>query len=324
MYESLIMRFSADHPCWTETLTERAGENAGGLEILKDKGLLASRERFYWLSDAGRRAFVETSSELFLCEEPGGVPDDPASCAMATGLWLELERCNLQRWGLKRYMFRPSLSVRPSLRRADVWDIKSSSCEPELIWRYPDNPHIMEVTKMPLPSDTSKRSTEPNPDTLAEWLELPPEPFVPDALLLVNYDFENYLDFKGHPLDELKIINTDRFFFSAAVGFEEQLDVLGKFHRWVLEQRYLRLPGYFDLDTQEQGSVNWLIFISETQEEALSAQARLKAFGPALIRPVNPMEIWVLSLEVLRECPSRREVIWDVLPCAGLPVCLTL
>ena len=320
MYESLITRFTEDHPCWTESMLRRVGEDAAGLDALAEDGMLVSSGGFYWLSEAGRLAFSKIAAEMFIYERPGAAPDEPAVCALTTGLWLELERCNLQRWGLKRYLFRPGLPVRPKMKRSEVWGIDNRG---GVIWLYLDNPDIRGVIEGHVPT-ASERRVEPASDAFLKWQALPCEAFMPDLIFLANYDFENYLDFKGHPLDELKIINTDRFFFSAARDMDARLDVIGRFHRWILEQRYLRVPGYFDVDTQEQSSVSWLIFFTETQSEALGAQSELMAFGTELIEPANPMEIWTLSLEALRECPPRREVIWDVLPSVGQPVCLTL
>ncbi|MBQ9565888.1 MAG: hypothetical protein IJU98_09910 [Synergistaceae bacterium] len=300
---------------------KRVAEDCGDLDSLERKGLLLCRDDVYCLSEEGRRAFSRISAELFLYEEPGDAPDNPAAYLMTTELWIELERCNLQRGGLKRYLFRPQIPVRPALRREDVWSLDGG----RLLWKYPDSPAVKELLeKHPLPRPHERKPELPDAQALREWRELSPEPFVPDLAYIAHYDFTQYLDFKGHPGDDMKLINTDRFFFSTAGDRESRLDVLGQFQRWLLELRHLKIPGYLDLDTQEQDSVNWLIFLTRTQEEALEVQADLRQFGPSLIEPANPMEVWTLSLEALRTCPSQRELIWDVLPEAGQPVCLTL
>lgn len=321
MSESLILRFSKDHPCWTGELLERAGEETTGLDALERRGILQSRGGIYWLSEEGRQVFSQISAELFLYEEPGDVPNDLARCLMTTELWLELERCNLQRGGLKRYLFRPRIPVRPALKREEVWSLDGE----RILWHYTRHPAVEEMTAAhPLPRPHERRPEIPDPQALGMWGALDPEPFIPDLAFIANYDFESYLDFKGHPGDGMKLINADRFFFSAAPDMSSQLDEVGRFQRWLLELRHLRIPGYVDLDTQEQSSVNWLIFLTEDQRTALDIQAGLKRCGSTLIEPANPMEVWALSLEALRRCPSQREVIWDVLPEAGLPICLTL
>lgn len=310
MCESLIMKFSQTHPCWTASLLERAGEDYKKIQVLEKKGLILSHDGFYWLSDLGRSAFSKISYELFIYETPGNIPDNPANSVIATELWLELERCNLQRWGIKRYLFRPQIPVRPALRRSKIFEIED---ENNVRWLYKNNLTVKKVME-------NRKSPS---EILLEWLELPYDLFVPDVVFLAEYDFENYLDFKRPKNDEMKIANTDRFAFSTAQSTEVQIEVIGKFHRWIIEQRFLRLPGCFDLDVHEQGSANWLIFLTEKQQTALTIQSELQKFGGSLTAPVNPMEIWTMSLEALRECPSQCEVIWDVLPKFAQPVCRT-
>ncbi len=324
MNESLLTRFSAEHPCWTESLLSRAGEEISDLAELERDGLLdrgsSNGTEFFSLSSAGRAAFAAAAAEMFLDEQPGRAPENPARCLMTTELWLELERTNLQRWGLKRYLFRPRIPVRPALPRERVW-----SAEDGLKWKYLDDPVFKSVMEAnPAPAIGERTCHARDDGALEKWTAQPADFFSPDLFYITNYDFQNYLDFRGHPGDRMKLINTDRFAFSAASTAEERLDVLGAMHRWLWTLRRLQIPGWLDVDSHEQDSVSWLIFFTRTQDEALAAQAELKKFGDALIAPVNPMEIWTLSLESLKNCPARQEVIWDVLPACGHPVCLTL
>ena len=321
MYDSVITRFTADHPCWTAELLARAGEDAEALPGLEKQGLLERSGGVYTLTGAGRQAFAEAAAEMFLNEKPAEALADPQKSLLATELWLELERCNLQRWGIKRYLFRPRIETRPALDRGGLWTREG----PRITWNYLASPFFKEMTESHGNVSISDRKPElRDPEAYKAWHSLPASRLPLDLLFLCDYDFENYLDFKGHPADELRLINADRFAFSSASSTEEQLDTIGRYHLWLWELRRLSICGYLDADTQEQGSVNWLIFLSETQEEALASAERLKAFGDELIRPANPMEIWTLSLEALRNSPARREVIWDVLPPLGRNVCATL
>ena len=321
MYESLLTRFSRDHPCWNRDLLERAGEEAAGLDELTARGLLKERGGTYSLTESGAEAFRRAAAEMFLGDAPGGEPEDAERCLLTTELWLELERANVQRWGLKRYAVRPDWPVRPALRREEVWRLEGG----KLRWTYLDEPRFKAMLQLhPAVPHRRRRLEIPDPEGLAAWRALPGERLGLDLALIVNYDFENYLGFAGHPGDERRLVNADRFYFSAAATPEEQLDALGRFHRLLWELRRLTVPGYLDCDAHEQDSVNWLIFVSRDRAAAEASCSRLKALGDGLIRPVNPMEIWTLSLEALEEIPDRREVIWDMLPEAGRPVCLTL
>jgi len=309
MREDLLIRFSQNHPCWSRDLLFRAGEVLlldENLDYLLTQGLLIKHDNLYCLSDAGRAEFEKISSELFLYERPGNEPKDFKRCALATELWLELERCNLQKWGLKKYLFRPELAVSPKLNKNKIFEINNN----KINWLYLNNiKNFIDDYKLE------------NLSKLEEWLKLEHEIFTPDLFLIINYDFEQYLDFKPPEQDELKLVNTDRFIFIINKDLKACINEISKFHRFIIEQRYLRLPGYFDLDCHEQGSATWLIFLTESQNDAVSLQNNLKIFGASLIEPVMPCEIWTLSLESLRQCEPGRDVIWEVVPKFALPVC---
>lgn len=236
---------------------------------------------------------------------------------MTTDLWLEMERCNLQRWGIKRYFFRPQIDVRPALGGNDLFSLSGGT----LRWNYTAHSDYCAMTEThPLVSIDERRPELPDAAALEAWNKLPAAPLGIDMLLLCDYDFENYLDFRGHPGDPMRLINADRFAFSAANDLEDQLSIIGRYHLWLAELRRLRIPGFLDSDSHEQDSVNWLIFFAATQREAEDAAQRLRELDSVLIAPANPMEIWTLSLEALKKLAPRQEVIWDVLPAAGISV----
>ena len=317
MDENLLIRFTKDHPCWTRELLEQAGENVSDLDNLQKSGLLLCSGGIYSLTAEGSRVFEKLSAELFMYEQPGRMPESPRRSVMATRLWLELERTNMQHRGLKRYLFRPQLPARPRLPREKVWRADGGT----LKWLYPDDPVFKAAMDAHPPVPARFRTLEMPKDAEA-WEKLPADIFSPDLFYITNYDFEEYQDFHGHPGDRWKLSNTDRFAFSAAADTAEQLDVLGAMQRWLLSLRRIEIPGWYDMDSQEQNSCTWLFFFSETQKEAERICSELKKYGPALTGPAEPMEVWTISLENLHKCPDHQEVIWDVLPEYGMPASL--
>ncbi len=321
-YDSLLTRFTAQQPCWDRALLERIGEDPQGLADLEVLGLLESRQAIYWLSERGREEFRRAAAECFLEDLPGQPPQDPRRSLMTTRLWLDLEQGHLQRWGLKDYRFDLSIAVRPALA-GPLWRLEGQG----LRWTYRDDGTFQRACQDFPQVPMAGRSCEGALERRDRWNRcFAPfdRPLKADLLYLCRYDFQHYADFPGYPGDELGLVNADRFFFSFQQGLAEQLDQLGLYHLWLQELRCALVPGYLDVDTQQQDSVNWLLFVSETEEEALQNAKVLEPLGDDLIRPANPMELWTLSLEALEEGPGKQEVIWDLLPQRGHSVCRSL
>lgn len=141
-----------------------------------------------------------------------------------------------------------------------------------------------------------------------------------DLLFLCYYDFKYYSELR-HPNDELGLINADRFFFSLENGIEKCAELVSSYHAWLNELRHELIPGLLDLDSLQQDSVNWLVFVRDTEAEALRLRDELAALGSAaMIAPAAPMEIWTLSLERLENFPPKQDVIWELLPQTANPV----
>ena len=60
--------------------------------------------------------------------------------------------------------------------------------------------------------------------------------------------------------------------------------------------------------------MNWLVFVTESDEEAKILAESLEAFGNDLIANANPCEVWTLSFEALENLKSKRELVWELLP----------
>ena len=84
------------------------------------------------------------------------------------------------------------------------------------------------------------------------------------------------------------------------------------------------IPGYVDRDTQEQDSVSWLIFTTETEDEAIELAEKLGRFKEKLVANANPCEVWTISTEALEGIKEKRELIWELLPYTGHPAQRTI
>lgn len=322
--DQLITRFDAENPCWTAESLALAGEAAAALPDLEAAGLLEQRGGVYSLTEAGAAACAQLSAELFLDVRPGRAPADRKRSADRTRLRLLLDNAHVQRWGLKDYHADVKLDVYPKLPRSGIFSLAGG----KLAWKYQDSPLWRKMqAEFPTASTNNRNTALTPPDKLSSWLAAnAPEAGTLDVdlLYLCRYDFMQYRDFAGHPNDPLGLVNADRFLFVFAGTEEENLEAAGKFHLWLNGLRRLFIPGYVDRDTQEQDSVNWLVFTTETEAAAQKLAQSLGRFGGGLVSGANPCEVWALSLEALANVKEKREVIWELLPDAAHNIQRTL
>lgn len=319
--ESIITRFDRDNPCWTEELLRRAGEDSSLLPGLVEKGFLRQNGDIYSLTETGAEEFRRAAAELFLGTECAAPPKDAKRSLARTKLRILLDDAHLQRWGLKDYHTGIGLGYRPCLREDEIFSIADGN----LSWRYQDSPVYRKIAEDFPCASTDKRDVGLVPPMkLAEWCaaNAPSEGTLSvDLLYLSRYDFMEYKDFKGHPNDPLGLINADRFLFVfPEEDAAENIHTVGKFHLWLNFLRRMRIPGYADCDTQEQFSVSWLIFATETEAEAARVREGLTPFGEELVRPASPCEIWTISFEALAEIREKQEVISELFYSAAVPV----
>lgn len=319
--ESVITRFDRDNPCWTEELLRNAGEDVSLLPELVERGLLRRSGEIYSLTAAGAGEFRRAAAELFVGTECAEEPKDAKRSLRRTKLRVLLDGAHLQRWGLKEYHTGIELEYRPGLRREEIFSLRDGN----LSWLYQDAPIYREIAADFPRADAGGRSVSLVPPAkLAEWraARAPLEGTLPvDLLYLSRYDFMEYKDFKGHPNDPLGFINADRFLFvfpeDDAAG---NIHTIGKFHLWLNFLRRMQIPGYAECDTQEQFSVSWLVFATETESEAVRVREGLAPFGEELVRPASPCEVWTISLEALGKIVEKQDVISELFYSAAVPV----
>lgn len=317
---ALLLQFSQDHPVWSPRLLELAGVDPAPLEKLVGAGLLNGEDGLFWLTEEGRTAFDEAARECFLNEQAGLAPADPARRAETTELWLALQRAHRQRWGIKDYRFALQIPVHPC-STGRTWRLADGVFS----WLWPQSAGTKKALSLFPPVPLRERDPRGSQSLRRlSWRETFPssEELNADLLYLCRYDYQYYEDFPGYPGDGLRLANADRFFFSFAQTLEEQLDLLGLYQSWLLQLRLADLPGYLDFDTQEQDSVNWLLFVTADETTAALNADRLRALGD-LAEPAKPMEIWTVSLQALWAAKPDHEVIWEVLPFVVHPISRT-
>lgn len=325
MSETIITVFDEQNPCWTAELLELAGEDASALGPLVESGFLELFESVYSLTEAGRCKFIELKNELFLEGNPGFKTADPQRSVKRTKLRLLLDNAHLQRWGFKIYHAGQDLIFYPKLEDEKILSLKNG----ELEWSYTESPEYKKINEAFKPVLIEARRTDLiSPERLKSWCadnSIDHGMLNVDLLYLCHYDFMEYRDFTGHPNDQMKLINTDRFLFVFPYPeIEKNLQTVGKFHLWLNTLRRMVIPGYVDRDTQEQDSVSWLIFTTDTEAEAIDLADKLGRFKEKLVENANPCEVWTVSTEALEGVKDKRELIWELLPYTAHPAQRTI
>lgn len=328
-YGEVLLLFDADNPCWTEDLAELAGKDPALLDLLLKERLAEKEEKVFSLTLSGQEAFRREAADCFLPAVPGECPAtlrEVEAAFLRTRLHLLLDRKHLQRWGLKEYLFHPSFPI-PPLTRRGLFSLDSG-----LNWLWPASPFVERLRRnFPETGLAARKQKAHSPGTPAAWFEaqgVSPEYFEPDFLYLSRYDYEAYTDFSSPPDDIWGLLNTDRFFFRSGPvpteeNLEDLLEIAGRFHLCLEVLRRLVLPGYMDLDSHDQGAINWLLFLYEKEADAAKCSALLSPFDQELIAPALPMDLWALSLEALAAFPGRAENIHDLLPEIAHPLART-
>lgn len=226
-----------------------------------------------------------------------------------------LDNAHLQRWGIKVYHAGQDLVFYPDLKEKELLSLQNGTLE----WSYTDSPLYKKINEEFKPALIEGRRTDlVTPERLKSWCSdnsMDPARLNIDLLYLCHYDFMQYRDFSGHPNDQLKVINTDRFLFVfPEPEIEKNLETVARFHLWLNTLRRMMIPGYVDRDTQEQDSVSWLIFTTEREDTAKALAEELAKFKEKLIEKANPCEIWTVSMEAIENVTDKRELIWELLP----------
>lgn len=318
----VLLLFDADHPCWDSQLVGLAGEDPEVLLTLVREGFLIPLGRGYCLAPKGREVFRKLASESFLQASPGEVSDDLGRDLARNRLELLLDRAFLGRWGHKEMHPRARLPLFPDIQGETLLSGRPGNWE----WTYTDDP-LYRAFDRAFP-DYDAAAPPPSMESFEVWkdehsaregeLEV-------DLLLVHRYDFEIYMKYAAQPNDRLGFFNTDRFVFRlVGEDFRERMrkmvEDVGRVHLALQLQRRVLLPWYFDVDSEEQDSVFWWFWVTETEGEARELVQLFRPLGSMLIGQARPFEVWALSMEALESVGQRRETLWDLMEEIGHPL----
>ena len=324
--ENVLLLFSKGYPCWNEELVELAGENPTFLQDLQQKGLLVKEKGICSLTQAGRKAFTELAREYYYDATPADPAEDHGKELLKCRLSLMLNRSFVGRWGVKNFHVGQPLTYYPGLKKGDICSI-SPSKKPR--WIYNEMAIINEIRE----TFPQNRQTDRHPSILEikGWMEergMEEGSLEIDVLFLHYCDFVHYMHKVPPASDTLKLLHADRFYmnFVRKEFYDDPLllfEEIGKFHLFLLYYRHLILPGNFDIDIHEQGNLNALMYITETEEEAIRFYETFSPLAEELTGPADPMDIWSMSMEAIENHPMKEDSHFDFFAKIGHRVAIT-
>lgn len=134
-----------------------------------------------------------------------------------------------------------------------------------------------------------------------------------NLILRSRYDFDLYRKQDQMREDIFRLKDTDRLFFirTSDKNPEDIYDAIGRLHLFLLAQRRVYIPGYADIDSQDQENWTMAVLVADTERELEEINSRYTEDGRNLIDPAMPMFIIGTSIERLRRMREPKATVYD-------------
>ncbi len=313
--ESVLLLFDQNHPCWTRELVEKAGEDPHSLDLLHQKGDLKITDNIFSLTSQGIASYHRAAQESFYDVPPGEEHSaSPGRSVLRTELEQLLDRSFWGRWGIKEFRAGTRLPYLPDLPKQELF----KSIHGNLRWTFYENSAVRTLTKR-YPAPVSKNIVPPDLKQFEAWTRewgLSWGNLPLDLLFLHHYDSEHFRHLPPQPNDRLGLFHTDHFYFQllpqGIPPMETLWEEMGRLHLFILNQRRIFLPWYFNFDTTGYDAANWWFWVTSTEEELGRLSDFLEPVSARLVEPSLPLELFGISLEALKQIREKREYHWDL------------
>ena len=314
--ESCLLLFSHERPCWDEETLALAGEAPQALEELLKSGNLMRVAAGYGLTPQGVRTRERVSRELCVpVRSAGEVLADEVRAGTAlerNRLEQFLDRAFMTDWGIKEASVGETFPVVPCLPDDRYFAIMDGRVR--ALW--PDEPIVKSFLEaFPHWGVAARNLPAPGQEALDRWAAENGAwsgTLTFDFVLRSRYDFNHYKDLDPLPSDRFRFLNADRLFAQKVQGqAEDLLPLIGRLHVFLMEQRRIYVPGWFDIDREEQENWVLLALVTDTEAQLTSLTATLRAWGHDLIDPANPLYIVGTSIERLRAQREQKRTLYD-------------
>ena len=315
--ESLLLLFTDSLPCWDEETVKIAGENPDGLKALSESGDLLPVSGGYVLTEKGLITRENAAKDLYLPIIPAEIISDESKAhhlLEINRMTQLLDRAFVTDWGIKEVTAREKFPIMPCLKDDEYFAfdgerVKATWPEHDTVKRFlSDFPNVgVAARKFPAPAQNG----------LDEWAlrnNLAYGELTVDFVMRSRADFNHYKNYPQLESDKYKFLDSDQLFAHKVFNPEspeELLPFIGKLHILLTLQRRIYLPGWFDIDHDENEDWHLLAFVTDSESELETLTRTLRSFGHDLINPVNPLFIIGTSIERLRNQAEQKRTIYD-------------
>ena len=314
--ENLLLLFSHELPCWDEETVLLAGDDPSGLKPLAASGSLMPLSGGYTLTPQGIRTRERVSQEMGVpAPSVGEVLIDAARAREMLELnrMIQLlDRAFVTDWGIKELTTRETFPVVPCLPDGEYFRFEGKRLR--AVW--PDAPSVKSfVEAFPTCDFEARKLPAPGQAGLDRWAEAERAShgtLTVDLVLRSRADFDHYRKFEQIESDRFRFVDVDPLFARRVTGRpEDLLPFIGKLHVFLMGQRRIYLPGWFDFDHSDQEDWTMLCLVTDTEAELDELTATLRRWGHDLIAPANPLYLIGTSIERMRNQKEQKRTIYD-------------
>ena len=316
--EDLLLLFNSHLPVWDEETVIIAGENPEKLRALTESGDLMQIASGYVLTPQGIRTRERVEDELYMPHTPAGevIIDSFRAHEMLelNRMTQFLDRAFMTDWGIKEVTTREIFPIMPCLP-----DDKYFTFEGERVKAtWPEAPEIKKFLEaFPNFGVAARKLPAPGQAGLDAWARennLRYGSLIVDFVLRSRADFNHYKNYEQLDSDKYKFLDADRLFVQKVWNPnnpEDLLPFIGKLHIFLTEQRRIFLPGWFDIDHDENEDWILLAFVTDTESQLDALTKTFRQWGHDLIDPANPLYSLGSSIERLRNQREQKRMLYD-------------
>ncbi len=313
--ESLLLLFTPSLPCWDEETVKIAGENPESLKHLAESGDLMPIAGGYTLTRKGLATRENIAREIFVPIEPVEIINDTERASEKLSLnrmTQYLDRAFVTDWGIKEVTTSEKFPIMPNLNDDEFFAFDGE----KVIASWPEHESVKKFREaFPNIGVSARKFPAPGQKALDEWAlknNMSYGELTIDFVLRSRADFNHYKNYPQFESDKYKFLDSDQLFAQRVPeDYEEVLPFIGKVHIVLENQRRIFLPGWFDIDHDENEDWHLIAFVAKNESQLEDFTETLRRWGHDLINPANPLFIIGTSIERLKNQKEQKRTIYD-------------